>query len=450
MRKSLPYTTQTFTIPFYQSREASRRIWNARLQANWCFNEGVRQELDGHNGRYGLYPLITKKRAEHDWLDLYANVHRYAIDCGRKAVDAFRKSNKGKQWMPKNKRKYTSPDSLFRKRNDRKRQPAIGCYGKPACNSDGSWNIGGICSVMPKTADIGRKDVKSFQIVETTKKITKRTKPEDRTYELHVQVHVAKPERAGGDVIGADVGAVNMIAIHNLDQGSIILATPPDSARRYKGDEVDQRRSVQSKRKKRSNTWKKEQRRMAKKVRKIRNCRRDFMRKSVKEGFKDAGVVAVENLHPKQMSRKGRGKTGLNRTIMYAAVGEVLSYIEWFALKHNSEFHKVAPHHTSTTCSECGHSDRNSRRSQSAFVCVNCGHESNADANASVNIAMRGAKAAGKVVSRRKEHMVPGAAMQETAMTRENQSKRSTAFRKKRGTAVAAGNNRPATCNLRI
>ena len=107
MRKSLPYTTQTFTIPFYQSREASRRIWNARLQANWCFNEGVRQELDGHNGRYGLYPLITKKRAEHDWLDLYANVHRYAIDCGRKAVDAFRKSNKGKQWMPKDKRKYT-------------------------------------------------------------------------------------------------------------------------------------------------------------------------------------------------------------------------------------------------------------------------------------------------------------------------------------------------------
>ena len=303
---------------------------------------------------------------------------------------------------------------------------------------------------MPKTADIGRKDVKSFQIVETTKKITKRTKPEDRTYELHVQVHAAKPERAGGDVIGADVGAVNMMAIHNLDQDSIILATPPDSARRYKGDEVDQRRSVQSKRKKRSNTWKKEQRRIAKKVRKIRNCRRDFMRKSVKEGFKDAGVVAVENLHPKQMSRKGRGKTGLNRTIMYAAVGEVLSYIEWFALKHDKEFHKVAPHHTSTTCSECGHSDRNSRRSQSAFVCVNCGHESNADANASVNIAMRGAKAAGKVVSRRKERMVPGAAMPETAMTRENQSKRSTAFRKERGAAVAAGNGQPATCNLRI
>ena len=48
-------------------------------------------------GRYGLYSLITEKRAEYDWLDLHVNVHRYAIDCGgggRKAVEAFRKSNK--------------------------------------------------------------------------------------------------------------------------------------------------------------------------------------------------------------------------------------------------------------------------------------------------------------------------------------------------------------------
>ncbi len=97
-----------------------------------------------------------------------------------------------------------------------------------------------------------------FQIVETTKKITRHTKPENRTYELHVQVHAAKPERARGDVIGADVGAVNMMAIHNLNQNSTVLVAPPDSARRYKGDEVDRRRSVQSKRKKRSNTWKKE------------------------------------------------------------------------------------------------------------------------------------------------------------------------------------------------
>ena len=69
--------------------------------------------------------------------------------------------------------------------------------------------------MVPKTVDIGREDIKSFQIVETTKKITKRTKSDDRTYELHVQVHVAKPERTESDVIGADVGAVNMMmAIH--------------------------------------------------------------------------------------------------------------------------------------------------------------------------------------------------------------------------------------------
>ena len=61
---------------------------------------------------------------------------------------------------------------------------------------------------------------------------------------------------------------------------------------------------------------------------------------------------------PKQMARKGRGKTGLNRVIKYAAIGEVLSYVEWFAEKHNKEFHKVRPHHTSTTCGACEHSDK--------------------------------------------------------------------------------------------
>ena len=33
---------------------------------------------------------------------------------------------------------------------------------------------------------------------------------------VHVQVHVAKPERTGSDVIGADVGAVNIIAYTTL------------------------------------------------------------------------------------------------------------------------------------------------------------------------------------------------------------------------------------------
>ncbi|MHB8262545.1 MAG: zinc ribbon domain-containing protein [Acidimicrobiales bacterium] len=37
-------------------------------------------------------------------------------------------------------------------------------------------------------------------------------------------------------------------------------------------------------------------------------------------------------------------------------------------------------------CIECGHTDRDNRKSQAAFVCMSCGYQSNADVNAAVNI----------------------------------------------------------------
>ncbi len=347
MKQDFPYTTQTFTIPFYQSKEASRLIWRAHFQTDWCYNEGVRQALEARPTQYDMFSKLKEKRDEYGWLDLNVFVHRYAIDGGRKAVEAFYASNLGKRWRPKRKRRYTSPDSLFRKRQDGKRQAAIGCYARPAGNKDGSWNLGGICNVMTKSTAIERNSIKSFQIVETTHKITKQTRPEDRTYELHVQVRVAKPTRRDGDIIGIDVGAVNMMAVHNLDNNESVLVTLPENATRYKGDSIDRKKSAQSRRKKGSNAWKKEQERIRKKNAKTTNRRTDFMRKSVKENLACAEIIAIENLHPKQMARKGRGKTGLNRTIMHAALGEVLSYIEWFAKKHNKEFHKVKPHYTS-------------------------------------------------------------------------------------------------------
>ena len=117
-----------------------------------------------------------------------------------------------------------------------------------------------------------------------------------------------KPARRDGDIIGIDVGAINMMAVHNLDNNDkSVLLTLPENATRYKGDETDRRKSAQSRRKKGSNSWKKEQERIRKKNAKITNRRKDFMRKSVKENLACAEIIAVENLHPKQMARKGQG-----------------------------------------------------------------------------------------------------------------------------------------------
>lgn len=49
----------------------------------------------------------------------------------------------------------------------------------------------------------------------------------------------------------------------------------------------------------------------------------------------------------------------------------------------------VDPCNTSRTCAECGHCAKESRQSQSEFVCVNCNHRAHADINAAINIGRR-------------------------------------------------------------
>ena len=57
----------------------------------------------------------------------------------------------------------------------------------------------------------------------------------------------------------------------------------------------------------------------------------------------------------------------------------------------------VDPRNTSRTCSECGHCDKANRKSQSCFLCLKCGFRTNADYNASRNIACKGLETRGIV-----------------------------------------------------
>lgn len=52
------------------------------------------------------------------------------------------------------------------------------------------------------------------------------------------------------------------------------------------------------------------------------------------------------------------------------------------------EFVKIAPRYTSQRCSRCGCIHEENRPSQAEFKCIECGHEANADFNASQNISI--------------------------------------------------------------
>ena len=49
----------------------------------------------------------------------------------------------------------------------------------------------------------------------------------------------------------------------------------------------------------------------------------------------------------------------------------------------------VDPRNTSRTCNVCGHCEKANRKSQSEFCCKQCGHSTNADQNASLNVRDR-------------------------------------------------------------
>ena len=328
---------------------------------------------------------------------------RSSIDSGRKSVDLYFTSLKKKlfqkQKNPQKVVKFTDPRTLFNKRNDSSKQRCIGSYGIPKLNKDGSWRLGNVCNITPKVSfDI--HSIKSYQIIETTKRITKRTKSQNRSYELHVQYgYDEKTKKEKNGIVGIDVGAINMLTIHNGTTKENMLCKLPEGKYRYKNDEIDKLRSQQSKRKKNGRKWGLIQRKIRKLSFQKTNQRRDYLRKATKNNLYTKETIIAENLNPFQMGLKGKGKTTLNRIIKYGGIGETVQYIKHFSKKHNIEYHSVPPHYTSQKCNKCDYTNKNNRNGMK-FLCKSCGYETHSDVNASINIHD---VAVGNIVNKKKK-----------------------------------------------
>ena len=110
-----------------------------------------------------------------------------------------------------------------------------------------------------------------------------------------------------------------------------------------------------------------------------------------------AEAVVLEDLDTQAMTRSAKGtveqpgtnvkaKSGLNREILASG---------WGRLERNLAYKaglvvKVDPAYTSQTCAQCGHVNKENRKTQATFQCTACGHTANADRNAAVNILDRG------------------------------------------------------------
>jgi putative transposase len=153
--------------------------------------------------------------------------------------------------------------------------------------------------------------------------------------------------------------------------------------------------------KKGSANWRKMRARISRLHTKAANARRDFLHKVSADIANNHGAVAVEKLQVSNMSRSAKGtaeapgrnvraKAGLNRSILDKGWSTFATLLAYKLADRGGELVEVPPEYTSQTCAECGTISRESRKSQSEFVCVGCGHSANADHNAARNILRLG------------------------------------------------------------
>jgi len=150
-----------------------------------------------------------------------------------------------------------------------------------------------------------------------------------------------------------------------------------------------------------SNNWKKQKAKITRLHSRIANMRADYLHKTSHRISQNHAVVCIEDLKVCNMSRSASGtkespgksvkaKSGLNRSILDQGWGEFrrqLSYkLDWAG----GELIAIPAQYTSQTCSGCGHTAKDNRKSQALFCCVSCGFEDNADSNAAKNIHAAG------------------------------------------------------------
>lgn len=130
-----------------------------------------------------------------------------------------------------------------------------------------------------------------------------------------------------------------------------------------------------------SNGWKKQCKRLSLLHHKIANVRKDFLHKESTQIAKSCSTVFIEDLNITGMAKNHN----LSKHILDCGWSMFRVMLEY-----KTEVVRVNPKYTSQECSECGNVDAENRKSQAEFICTNCGHVANADVNAAKNIMSRG------------------------------------------------------------
>lgn len=188
-----------------------------------------------------------------------------------------------------------------------------------------------------------------------------------------VSKSISNPDES--QVIGIDMGVANFCSDSN---GNFI-----ENPRHFKKHEDQLRIENRSlaRKKRGSNRWKKQAKKLSLLHHKIGNVRKDFLHKESTIMAKNFHTIYMEDLNVKNMSKN----KNLSKHILDCGWGMFRMMLEY-----KTNVVRVDPRFTSQKCNECGEKDSKNRLSQSEFFCLSCGHISHADTNAAKNILSKG------------------------------------------------------------
>jgi putative transposase len=199
----------------------------------------------------------------------------------------------------------------------------------------------------------------------------------NKRYFLHIVVSLPVPDVApSSETIGVDLG---------LNRPAVTSNCHFLGDRRWKEQE---RRIFRLKRRlqaKGTRSAKRHLRKLSKKQFRLRRDHDHVLSKHIVENALPGSTLVLENLtniRERVTHRKGEGQ----RRMHSWSFAQFHSFLSYKAEAQGITVVKVDPRHTSQTCSKCGHQARNNRRSQSLFLCRQCGYCLNADYNAAKNI----------------------------------------------------------------
>ena len=339
---------------------AKRFVWNRALgQPKWL-------------GRFKMNPILKSWKQELPWLyEIHSQVLQSAI------VDldtAFQKFFKKEAEHPVPKLKGKCQDTFrfpqgfkIEEGNRRLYLPKIGWV-----RYRNSRALRGVA----KNITISRRGDKWFASIQT-------------------EFEVEEPIHPSTSSMGIDLGVVRFATLSDET-----FVEPLNALKKQQAKLKKLQQSV-SRKKKRSQNWKKAKAKVAKLHQAVANSRKDFLHKLTTDQTKTHSLILIEDLKVANMSRSASGtldepgkmvkqKSGLNKSILDQGWSEYRRQLEYKMKWRGGEVIAVPAMNTSRRCPACDHISKDNRKSQASFLCVECGFAANADLVGAVNIKRSG------------------------------------------------------------